>query len=160
MVCYGRRWKDFNPRTHRGVRLLSLIVISIQPSISIHAPIVGCDEREGHKKWQKSNFNPRTHRGVRPFTSIHGYHLISISIHAPIVGCDDHVTLQSGKIWHFNPRTHRGVRPLTTNVTYIVIVLNFNPRTHRGVRLKTSRRVCITKKFQSTHPSWGATCLM
>ena len=78
----------FNPRTLRGVRLAfdSMITltdfISIHApivgcdnsvlhftehswNISIHAPIVGCDEREGHKKWQKSNFNPRTHRGVR-----------------------------------------------------------------------------------------------
>ena len=102
--------RDFNPRTHRGVRLSKeftqitfTVFQSTHPSwgatfenlnskinthISIHAPIVGCDGTDG----------------------IDDYNEL-ISIHAPIVGCD-----------------HK--------VNYTLI---------------------MAKKFQSTHPSWGAT---
>ena len=34
---------------------------------------------------------------------------------------------------------------------------HFNPRTHRGVRLNNNHMTWITARFQSTHPSWGAT---
>ncbi len=56
-----------------------------------------------------------------------------ISIHAPIVGCDTLVNV------------------LTTPPP------NFNPRTHRGVRRICSIRKRLIHRFQSTHPSWGAT---
>ena len=56
----------FNPRTHRGVRLLDI------------------KESNYHKK----NFNPRTHRGVRHSRASCCIYLLVISIHAPIVGCD------------------------------------------------------------------------
>ena len=42
--------KDFNPRTHRGVRPKSLVDILLNDSISIHAPIVGCDYRKSQCK--------------------------------------------------------------------------------------------------------------
>ena len=82
-----QRQNNFNPRTHRGVRLTQsqgadtpVLFQSTHPSwgatdgsfavtldgrISIHAPIVGCDG--GTEKAVKvfQNFNPRTHRGVR-----------------------------------------------------------------------------------------------
>ena len=79
----------FNPRTHRGVRLGTLIGVmtpvlfqSTHPSwgatgyddwvarlqrISIHAPIVGCDQISLVLICKTFNFNPRTHRGVRHF---------------------------------------------------------------------------------------------
>ena len=56
-----------------------------------------------------------------------------ISIHAPIVGCDGTLVYDDGVHKNFNPRTHRGVR--------------------RGI---CGKPVDFTK-FQSTHPSWGAT---
>ncbi len=56
----------FNPRTHRGVRLLSTSILLCFIWISIHAPIVGCD--------------------LPPFGWLTPTSLISI--HAPIVGCD------------------------------------------------------------------------
>ena len=191
----------FNPRTHRGVRLISKIYFplwdgfqSTHPSwgatllhslsllpivISIHAPIVGCDipclffVRQRH-----FHFNPRTHRGVRrvfllnpidhlqfqsthpswgatwavklftllthKFQSTHPswgattrnrfiYLRRSISIHAPIVGCDCYGSV------HFR------------------YVRYFNPRTHRGVRLRRNSQTDKSTRFQSTHPSWGAT---
>ena len=101
----------FNPRTHRGVRLQRLEPYLLHTTISIHAPIVGCDVSISNPivatvtisihapivgcdhlfiiyEQLKRNFNPRTHRGVRldRFKTI--YNVTIISIHAPIVGCD------------------------------------------------------------------------
>ena len=59
-ICY------FNPRTHRGVRPVRILNYRLSPKISIHAPIVGCD-----------------------FFQYCFLLLDQISIHAPIVGCDD-----------------------------------------------------------------------
>ena len=45
--------------------------------------------------------------------------------------------------------------------TYILVESatgrDFNPRTHRGVRRMGTSEVLNVGKFQSTHPSWGAT---
>ena len=57
---------DFNPRTHRGVRLLVIYCII----------------------FKQLYFNPRTHRGVRRYWQNTLLRHYSISIHAPIVGCD------------------------------------------------------------------------
>ena len=57
---------NFNPRTHRGVRQSSFLVTNGTRSISIHAPIVGCDLQKMYLNGEKE----------------------TISIHAPIVGCD------------------------------------------------------------------------
>ena len=81
-----------------------------------------------------SYFNPRTHRGVR--------HCL--------------VKAFSNTSKDFNPRTHRGVRRSEREINYMDII-DFNPRTHRGVRLHPKGYVCHVEKFQSTHPSWGAT---
>ena len=100
-------------------------------------------------------FNPRTPRGVRlelvavlllpqKFQSTHpsrgatmplsdGYDVVQISIHAPLAGCDCLRSEYRVFVIHFNPRTPRGVRRMMTAVS----------------------RVCW--KFQSTHPSRGAT---
>ena len=59
--------------------------------------------------------------------------VIFISIHAPRVGCDFHAIL--------------------TNTNYI----DFNPRTPCGVRRRRGKIKSFAKKFQSTHPVWGAT---
>ena len=104
-------WSDFNPRTHRGVRLNNFASFNNFINISIHAPIVGCDDNGDTIISLVADFNPRTHRGVRPFitsfwslspavfqsthpswgaTLFHDHRRIckEISIHAPIVGCD------------------------------------------------------------------------
>ena len=107
------RYRNFNPRTHRGVRLirwtLSTRIIYFNPrthrgvrhyiitfrrfhfKISIHAPIVGCDYFRRYKRYV--NYD--------------------ISIHAPIVGCDHWNHSSDYRETNFNPRTHRGVRPFT-----------------------------------------------
>ena len=101
--------------------------------ISIHAPIVGCDMMIHKPMTYAYDFNPRTHRGVRRKIHPKGYVCKVISIHAPIVGCDTNAQRLLLRAFYFNPRTHRGVR---LNITSLSATCN---------------------KFQSTHPSWGAT---
>ena len=79
---------DFNPRTHRGVRPYHLVAVLVLSHISIHAPIVGCDNIAIAITDIAINFNPRTHRGVRRIKRFINSWLSRISIHAPIVGCD------------------------------------------------------------------------
>ena len=57
-------------------------------AISIHAPIVGCDQILAMRWKTLLDFNPRTHRGVRRVHHLLSIYPCSISIHAPIVGCD------------------------------------------------------------------------
>ena len=100
-------------------------------------------------------FNPRTPHGVRPaptsfsvsaepFQSTHptrgatggGYESAIVgvvSIHAPHTGCDD------------------------TSCPSAPTIASFNPRTPHGVRLLKAAQHTIPKKFQSTHPTRGAT---
>ena len=102
------------------------------------------------------DFNPRTHRGVRPdqmgnvfyfpkFQSTHpswgatevgyddgAYH--KISIHAPIVGCDFLARLSLNGVGGISIHA-----PIVGCDRYLCVQL--------GLKIK----------FQSTHPSWGAT---
>ena len=78
---------NFNPRTPRGVRRLSV------PT-----------------KQQRQDFNPRTPRGVRLIVTEHAWKEGSISIHAPREGCDLWRALYRTDGSDFNPRTPRGVR--------------------------------------------------
>mgnify|MGYP003369846573 CR=1 FL=1 len=70
-----------------GATLL-MFHLPLKQTISIHAPIVGCDQVGGICKCQRTK----------------------ISIHAPIVGCDSAIRTLPSKMLDFNPRTHRGVR--------------------------------------------------
>ena len=153
---------------------------AILEKISIHAPIVGCDVTStgSQARFEKISI----HAPIVGCDKGHatGYSLISlISIHAPIVGCDALKPKFPMVILYFNPRTHRGVR-LYVDVRK-TSQYDFNPRTHRGVRPKRGAQQherqtisihapivgCDQSKkfpynqhilFQSTHPSWGATC--
>ena len=127
--------------------------------ISIHAPIVGCDTFEiCYKVFKWHYFNPRTHRGVRLLLVDDYVEQVGISIHAPIVGCD-----KVGRYTQYWVRKFQSTHPswgatLLRSSTWI-LHNNFNPRTHRGVRLFNLFPLDIFKRFQSTHPSWGATAL-
>ena len=102
------------------------------------------------------NFNPRTHRGVRHV--LIGVSSISygISIHAPIVGCD------MSNVFFINLKGEISIHaPIVgcdcIKKIHLYFLLNFNPRTHRGVRQYHSFYFSFLSRFQSTHPSWGAT---
>ena len=78
---------DFNPRTHRGVRLGTLI--------GVMTPVLF---QSTHPSWGATGYDDWVARLQR------------ISIHAPIVGCDANATPAIILQIYFNPRTHRGVR--------------------------------------------------
>ena len=124
-------------------------------SISIHAPLAGCDPSFGTKAACHCHFNPRTPCGVRPKRP---------------------KNFVSGE--NFNPRTPCGVRhgkfsrqnlgvsfqsthPLrgATGRTLFVLVFrqHFNPRTPCGVRPVPVSFEKPWASFQSTHPLRGAT---
>ena len=109
-LLHWDRVRYFNPRTLRGVRRYTttmaaqfvefqsthpswgatvdfLVNLFFCDSISIHAPIVGCDLKK-----------------TAPTDTL------QISIHAPIVGCDRGIKTDTKCKQNFNPRTHRGVR--------------------------------------------------
>ena len=124
-------------------------------SISIHAPLAGCDPPTRSTATTGTRyFNPRTPCGVRlrrsetpspsrGFQSTHplrgatgwSYRMpneVTISIHAPLAGCDLLRSDLLRRLDDFNPRTPCGVRPsallLSSSPFY------FNPRTPCGVR--------------------------
>ena len=126
-------WLSIFQSTHPSWGATSCTAIQIQQyRISIHAPIVGCDNLPRYllKCYRISIHAPIVGCDI---VDSRGNEGISISIHAPIVGCDH----ASWKRW--------------LDVGY------FNPRTHRGVRRIQSKRKTCAFRFQSTHPSWGAT---
>ena len=114
-----RRQRNFNPRTHRGVRQCFCYVHFAEIDISIHAPIVGCDWCARvlpvfyswisiHAPIVGCDYDALSKPSKRQMISIHapivGCDLIKtavmdasivISIHAPIVGCDNEGTLMS-----------------------------------------------------------------
>ena len=125
--------RNFNPRTHRGVRPYCWTVAVFVSSISIHAPIVGCDLLiidEAQEYTDISIHAPIV--GCDKDTYEASVKADNISIHAPIVGCDIGGLFIYGTEQNFNPRTHRGVRRSWKDWWYYSIY--FNPRTHRGVR--------------------------
>ena len=62
-----------------------------------------------------------------------------------------------GWICSFNPRTPRGVR--RSRVPPQKLCWGFNPRTPRGVRPSRRHGRSTRRRFQSTHPSRGATIM-
>ena len=60
------QWLNFNPRTHRGVRLKKFYP-SVPHDKLFQSTHPSWGATDFGKKWRKGhfNFNPRTHRGVR-----------------------------------------------------------------------------------------------
>ena len=169
----------FNPRTPRGVRLWALskegrksVFQSTHPSwgatqshpnvyrqqsISIHAPLVGCDMKPTTFCHGPTNFNPRTPRGVRHVLIDKVFCINLISIHAPLVGCDYGIksVYQDGGLfqsthpsWGATPSWMRGRSGS----------LYFNPRTPRGVRPHTTSRFTTFQTISIHAPLVGCDC--
>ena len=102
-------------------------------SISIHAPLAGCD-------------NISAQIGTKR----------SISIHAPLAGCD-HASGSPPASANAFQSTHplRGATRIVHGRASITI--DFNPRTPCGVRPFQSDSLRCLRPFQSTHPLRGAT---
>ena len=179
-------WKDnsirksgyFNPRTHRGVQLISKIyfplwdgfqsthpswgatcgktIVFAKVAISIHAPIVGCD-----------------------LVFCLFWILNTISIHAPIVGCDSIsiLTCDSASLfqsthpsWGATRRSRLSTRYYNISIHAPIVgcdpagqFMNFldNFISIHAPIVGCDKRMFVvlicTVIFQSTHPSWGAT---
>ena len=147
----------FNPRTPCGVRRRDHGGWRCGESISIHAPLAGCDYTARSFTTANTHFNPRTPCGVRPgefptdgaeipdfnprtpcgvrrhVRGLHA-HRPGISIHAPLAGCD----LLSANLRGL-PVVFQSMHPL------------------RGATSAISW-LCTAAAFQSTHPLRGATC--
>ena len=145
---------DFNPRTPCGVRpkegcnMPSRILFqSTHPlrgatscncgrgsaiSISIHAPLAGCDAGFAPDWHRDRDFNPRTPCGVRHLESDQAQTDYQFQSTHPLRGA----TRPPGQGWggqtDFNPRTPCGVRRANTLITWQNRY--FNPRTPCGVR--------------------------
>ena len=79
---------NFNPRTHRGVRLYTHVTASrfLYFNPRTHRGVRLLPQKALCRTC--NDFNPRTHRGVRLESSYSTLNVGLISIHAPIVGCD------------------------------------------------------------------------
>ena len=124
-------------------------------SISIHAPIVGCDFyltdyhllyylfQSTHPSWG-ATFVKIFQDFIKQFQSTH-----------PSWGATSGIIRTNIKIMNFNPRTHRGVRQIYAYLYSGVCVFQ---STHPswGATVKPVR-FANSLWFQSTHPSWGAT---
>ena len=181
LVCLDNQCRNFNPRTPCGVRhhwdwneaglkgfqsthplrgaTLMPVASCSRFSISIHAPLAGCDGQSALPHSQQ----------------------YQISIHAPLAGCDEVVMLMAYQLKNFNPRTPCGVRRLAS--LYLYDYQRFQS-THplRGATITSYWRQsgisisihaplagcdCIRcdfrhkdNGFQSTHPLRGATWQM
>ena len=106
---------------------------SARLSISIHAPLAGCDAAI----FSSSPCSPfQSTHPLRGATLGDGRDVAHrhISIHAPLAGCDPSHRAGTRRAHHFNPRTPCGVRRLLYRVQPR-FTRNFNPRTPCGVRL-------------------------
>ena len=104
-------------------------------TVSIHAPLAGCDKALADHQME-----------------------LVVSIHAPLAGCDRGLPSARRTRSSFNPRTPRGVR---LNSWHHGLRTSSFQSTHpsRGAtRRRGARRQA--RGFQSTHPSRGATVLV
>ena len=148
---------DFNPRTHRGVRPGSsnfhnffYIFQSTHPSwgatlrfqdswcrnhISIHAPIVGCDNQDSCM-----------YTNISLFQSTHPSWGATF---APVFKCSVLILFQS---------THPSWGATCSTCTQSINICIFQS-THPswGATSVTPFKLSSSALFQSTHPSWGAT---
>ena len=119
-----------------------------------HAPMRGRQEIQTTPDGVKTFQSTHPSRGAtRAFVYI--IPGITISIHAPLTGCDNLPRRFFFCRKDFNPRTPHGVRQNLQGFGYDG--RHFNPRTPHGVRLHTLFCRFPGIRFQSTHPSRGAT---
>ena len=108
-------------------------VVCVSASISIHAPLAGCDSSNRPRTKDNRNFNPRTPCGVRHSIGLPTSHEKPFQSTHPLRGA-----------------TGRWCKSASSQG-------NFNPRTPCGVRLTIIFGAPGSGKFQSTHPLRGAT---
>ena len=130
---------------------------SAQPTISIHAPREGGDERQADaQNLRPRDFNPRPPRGGRRSASSGGAFVQAFQSTPPARGATPCIPPAAGSPGNFNPRPPRGGRRLH-GAGLFGERGHFNPRPPRGGRRKTLPIVPAHPPFQSTPPARGAT---
>ena len=128
------RFLYFNPRTPYGMRHHITGGKIILNTISIHAPLTGCDKGK-----YGSNGVPDTFQSTHPLRDA-TYHVlawltaIAISIHAPLTGCDLYHLL-SFQLRRLFQSTHPLRDATVLRLCHINRITDFNPRTPYGMRL-------------------------
>ena len=123
-------------------------------TISIHAPLAGCDHHPQHGQAVRAFQSTHPLRGAtRPSNGKPSP--LPISIHAPLAGCDPGLCKYNKRLQNFNPRTPCGVRPAAGIIPAVRWPFQ---STHplRGAT-RTPVREAPRRLFQSTHPLRGAT---
>ena len=123
--------------------------------VSIHAPLAGCDPAAARmladdRVFQSTHPSRGAAQQQRSAADVE-----SVSIHAPLAGCDKEYERGIERLRVSIHAPLAGCDP-RRGVQY-AIGYGFNPRTPRGVRLTIAIGRSRMDKFQSTHPSRGAT---
>ena len=127
---------------------------SLRAIVSIHAPRVRCDVPLCGASFNESGFNSRTPCGVRPDSALCLVAVLSFNSRTPC-GVRPTGLAMVSRPTRFNSRTPCGVR--RTCLWLSSVSMRFNSRTPCGVRLYHLACAEFWRKFQFTHPVWGAT---
>ena len=171
--------RNFNPRTPCGVRRWATRQILSKKSISIHAPLAGCDDAvydasgnlylfqsthplRGATKTDGRNRSGNRFQSTHPLRGATGKVKRSqkqayISIHAPLAGCDPSPNPPAAARHYFNPRTPCGVRPVPESTSGSASLFQSTHPLRGATPSHAIVRPAI--EFQSTHPLRGATFL-
>ena len=106
--CSGN--ENFNPRTPYGMRQIHARSCVPEYSISIHAPLTGCDKRKENKKDERIYFNPRTPYGMRLVWHKQVQRLYTNFNPRTPYGMRHGVGIDKQNFGDFNPRTPYGMR--------------------------------------------------
>ena len=124
-------------------------------TVSIHAPHVGRDEGFAALIHRLNGFNPRAPRGARLARRNAKLRVERFQSTRPTWGATRRRWRGRRPQWSFNPRAPRGARPGSSMPSGVGGC--FNPRAPRGARPYPDIAQIITRTFQSTRPTWGAT---
>ena len=150
----GSLISHFNPRSHEGSDSSVFRLITVAPSISIHAPTRGATFCCRHCYCICIDFNPRSHEGSDK-SEMGTRRCLHISIHAPTRGATMIPVFRLRHFLYFNPRSHEG-----SDLSMQVQVHgsgNFNPRSHEGSDVTLLLKTLICLRISIHAPTRGAT---
>ena len=152
-------WDFLSPRPLRGATAEWRDLDTVA-TISIHAPLAGCDRAGAPPGSNRTDFNPRTPCGVRHFWSIVRSISLTISIHAPLAGCDVRRTL----CLYLKDSPFQSTHPLRgATGSHALFVQQGRISIHAplaGCDVVCSLLEVVSLRFQSTRPLRGATFLV
>ena len=125
--------------------------------ISIHAPLTGCDQQQILFIYAKADFNPRTPYGMRLYDCTDDVGATQFQSTHPLRDATLHLLKQA--LEQLFQSTHP-LRDATRRfIIWDMFLKNFNPRTPYGMRHGATGAFPHTGTFQSTHPLRDATAI-